>query len=76
MLVPKVSNLDLGSGRKAIFRAGGGEMKGKSINYLSSLFSCDSIEDERGKGKWRLCEVVESRARAKRKLSVTESASP
>lgn len=49
--------------------------KGKSINYLSSLFSRDPIEDERAKGKWRLCEVVEPRARAKRKLSVTESAS-
>lgn len=38
MLVPKVSNLDLGSGRKAIFRGGGGgNEKKKSINYLYFL---------------------------------------
>lgn len=38
MLVPKVSNLDLGSDKKAIFRGGGGENvkeKKKQQHYLS-----------------------------------------
>lgn len=39
MLVPKVSNLDLGSGRKAIFRGGGGgnEKKKKALIIFISL---------------------------------------
>lgn len=44
MLVPKVSNLDLGSGRKAVFRERGGEkVREKGINVISSLFPHNSI---------------------------------
>lgn len=77
MLVPKVSNLDLGSGRKAVFREGGGEKgREKGINDISPLFPHDSIfftiDDERGKGKCRLYDMFESRERPKRKLSFTD----
>lgn len=41
MLVPKVSNLDLGSDKKAIFRGGGGEnvKEKKKTTTLSFIFS-------------------------------------
>lgn len=43
MLVPKVSYLDLGGGRKAVFREGGGENgREKVMNDISSLFPHDS----------------------------------
>lgn len=71
MLVPKVSNLDLGRGRKAIFRGGGeNDRKRTFIIFLVSLrFGNFTEEGKRRKGTWGLYEVNQSREKARRKLS-------
>lgn len=55
MFVPKVSNLDLGSSKRAIFRGEGGVMKERehSLSFFISLcLNILTIEDKRGKERW------------------------